>query len=302
MVAAVLTTMAATVALPAAPAQAAPCSGAGVSVLIDFGDLGGGESTGCGSGSKASEAFASAGYALTQHPQQRGFVCKVEGKPAHGDCLATNAYWAFFVSDDGGPWVYASLGVYEQPVDAGDSVALVWQSSSSRRQPASGPWQQQAAAPTSAPPPATTQPVTTSTSAAASTKQPSKTAKPTRKPTKQGTSQGTVAKPTPTVSALSTPASSGAATPTAASTEGGSETPSSAAPTPTTTAAMTAGPTAAPTAPSSSATVSEALAPEQPTADDSGNTGGGLPGWVAPVVVVVLLLGAGGVAVARRQR
>ena len=101
LAAAVLVTAAATLALPSAPAQAAYCSGgAGVSVLVDYGALGGGTSTGCGSGSPASKAFASAGVSLKQSPRQPGFVCQVNGKPADGNCLATDSYWGFFVSDD----------------------------------------------------------------------------------------------------------------------------------------------------------------------------------------------------------
>jgi len=303
VVVAVLAAAAATLAVPATPAQAAYCSTDGVAVLVDFGDLGGGESTGCGSGGKASEAFADAGYQLEQHPRQQGFVCKVDGQPASGDCLQTDAYWAFFVSRSGGNWVYSSLGVYAQSVKAGDTVALVWQSSASRRQPGGAPWQPPAAAPTATP----TSSAPAPSAPAASSPKPGKTKTTKPKPSKKATTKAptpvtTSARPTgssttaaPTSAAGSvteTPAESAADQPTQTPPETSIETPieSSEAALPTTSAPVT----------SEAATPTSAS--DRTQAADPASDGGGLPGWLPPVLVVVLLALAGGVAVARRGR
>ena len=278
LAAAVLVAVAATLAFPVAPAQAAYCSGGtGVSVLVDFGALGGGTATGCGgSASVASDAFSKAGFHLATVPQQPGAVCQVQGKPNDGKCWGKDSYWGFFVSDDGKGWVYASMGVYQQAVDSGDSVALVWQSTSSQRKPGT------------APPP----------SAGGDESVPSSgktTKRPRPKPTKEPV------KPTPTAAATTAPAteesaSSPTSTPTASATRTASKRP---APTRQATTSATPTPTQAVT-PTESATPSPSTtAATEPTSSDDG---GGLPGWVAPGLVALLAIAAGGVAWARRAR
>lgn len=277
---------AAAVGLAPVPAQAAYCTTAdGVSVQVDFGALGGGSATGCGRGDTAADVFGSAGFTLTPDDQQRSFVCQVEGKPAAGEpCIETNAYWAFFVSNDGGGWVYASLGVYSQPVDPGDSVALVWQSTNSRRTPGAGPGQPVAASSAATPKP----------SAQTSTR-------PTRRPSPQPTAKASTAKPAaePTAEPTATPTTT---TPSA--------TTASATGTPSTTASTTVTPTAAgeATPTTASPTAATATETEPPRAEEGDVTPvaatdsvGGLPGWVPPAVIVVLLAAAGGIALVRRR-
>lgn len=295
LLAAVLVTAATALAVPAAPAQAASC--AGVGVVVDFGALGGGTSTGCGSGATADRAFSSAGYALRQHPRQPGFVCQVQGKPADGDCLATDAYWGFFVSDEGKGWVYSSQGVYQTAVDAGDSVALVWQSSASRRTPAAAPLT-----------PATTGGGTGGTSTGGST--PSARPEPRPKATRH------VDRPAdPAASASprgSAAASAGASAGTTAAAPQGSATTAGASPraqrphgtrrpdvsaSPSPSAGATA--SAETTEPTGSASTDVTTAATEPAAAD---TDGGLPGWVPPVLVAVLVAAAGATAWARRAR
>lgn len=272
---------AATLALPVAPVQAAYCSGgAGVSVLVDYGVLGGGTVTGCGGGSIADRVFASAGFALVDSNQQRGFVCQVNEKPVAGKpCTGASAYWGFFVSDDGKPWAYASLGVHQQAVDQGDSVALVWQSSASQRKPESAP------APSTA----------GDDSSVVPSGKAAKRPKPKSKPT--NTTAEPTAEPTPTVAATTTAATpSPSLAPTRSKPVRPTRTPSRAVTPPASSVPATSTPTADP-APSSTADVArDATAPV--AADD----GGGLPGWVPPVIVAVLAAAAGGVAWARRAR
>lgn len=277
LAAAGLVSAAASLALPAAPAQAAYCSGgAGVSVVVDYGALGGATATGCGGGaSVASTAFTNAGFALTPHPRQQAFVCKVDNRPADGNCMGTDAYWGFFVSDDGKGWVYASAGVYQQAVDSGDSVALVWQSTLSHRKPGLSP----AASAGS------------STPVAPSGKTARRTS-PT--PSKAPTT------PTPTVAAT-TRAASPSATVTSPAT------PSASAKKPTRTRTAAPAPSVTTTDDSAGSTISVESSPsESPSTDaatePTASDGGGLPGWVPPALVGVLVVAAGGVAWARRTR
>ncbi|SFC39710.1 hypothetical protein SAMN04487968_10673 [Nocardioides terrae] len=280
LLAALLLATATFVGLSAPQAQAAYCSGSGVGVVVDFGDLGGGVRTDCGSGSKASTAFTSAGVTLENDGQ--GFVCRVASKPDPGkECMATNAYWALFVSKQGGAWTYASQGVYTQPVSSGDSVAFVWQSSNSRKTPGADPQ----------PLPRPSAPVTSEAPSTAPTKRPSP------KPMKKRSTAP--AAPTPTAAGVSvTPSAEAKATPGATPTAG---TSAPAAPTadPASTEAATLSPTTTElTATESTSTDVDA----QPTAADSDGDGGGLPGWVPPVIVVLLAAAAGGVAWVRRAR
>jgi hypothetical protein len=282
LAAAVLVTAAATLAFPVAPAQAAYCSGgAGVSVLVDYGALGGGTATGCGGGaSVASGAFAKAGFELIQ---DHGFVCKVEKKPTNGECKGTDSYWGFFVSDDGKGWVYASLGVYGQAVDSGDSVALVWQSTTKQRKPGQAPAPAPTASPTKAP-------------SSPSSSTPTRTTKP--KPTKRPSAKAS------TTVAPDSATSRSAASATAAESSSAEPEPTSTSAAPTSADASATPPSDADPLPSpegtATATTSTAVdAATEPTASEDG---GGLPGWVAPGLVALLALAAGGVAWARRAR
>ena len=123
------------VGLGTAPAAAALCADAGgVSVVVDFREVGGGIATGCdadGGGKSAATLFADAGFALEYVQRQPGFVCRVNGAPAAASCVSTppaNAYWGLYWSNGtSGSWSYSSLGVGSLTVPAGGSVAFAWQ-------------------------------------------------------------------------------------------------------------------------------------------------------------------------------
>ena len=139
--------LAGTGALTQAPAQAAACdSASGVTVVVDFDELGGGVQVACvPHGGDANELFVAAGHSLEQVQQQPGFVCRVDGLPTQEDeaCVRTppaNAYWGLWWSDgDSGSWTYASQGVYSLDVPDGGSVALSWNNSSTREPPGAAP-------------------------------------------------------------------------------------------------------------------------------------------------------------------
>lgn len=125
----------------AAPAAAAACSTAsGISVVVDFKELGGGVTAGCDgdAGGPASQNFADAGYQLSysQAPGMNGFVCKVQGKPADGDCAQTDSFWSLWWSDGkSGDWVFSSRGVGSLNVPEGGYVAFAWHQGGGDAQP-----------------------------------------------------------------------------------------------------------------------------------------------------------------------
>jgi hypothetical protein len=85
LVAAVVLTAATGLGLPA-PARAASCStGHGVTVVVDFHQLGGGVRSACdpgGAGRNASTQVTDVGHTLTYAQRQPGFVCRVDGSPS----------------------------------------------------------------------------------------------------------------------------------------------------------------------------------------------------------------------------
>jgi hypothetical protein len=281
---AVLGVAAAGLAVPG-PAQAATCSpGSGVTVVVDYHQLGGGHPTSCdagGAGETADDQFGDAGFTLVYVQQQPGFVCRVDGKPTadQDPCVRTppsNAYWSLWWSDGtSGKWTYASTAVTSLKVPDGGSVALSWQQGSGRATPGVAPpartTSNPSSGPTSAPP----------------------SAHPSHGPTQGPSSDGPGA------------ASSGPAT--------GSSTGSTTGPSHDRTKSRQghgkgkahrhhAGktPDASPDA-SVTARAQGALTGVDAGGPDGSGGSGGLPAWVAPLAIVVLFAGAGGFVVARRK-
>lgn len=116
-------------------ATAATCSGSGgVSVVVDYRELGGGIVTGCapgGGGRSAASIFESAGVALSYATRQPGFVCRVNGAPTSDPCVNTSpadAYWGLWWSEgSSASWTYSSQSVGGLTVPDGGSVAWSWQ-------------------------------------------------------------------------------------------------------------------------------------------------------------------------------
>jgi len=263
---------------PAAPATAAGCStDHGVTVVVDFHELGGGVQTACiadGGGETAAQLFPAAGFPLTYVQRQPGFVCQVSGKPADSPCVNTppaDAYWGLFWSDGtSGSWTYATSGAGGQHVPDGGYVGFSWQGSDIRAAPGYRPAPHPSPSPTPTP-------------------DHDPTHAPTHDPTQPGssmppTTEATSDSPTASTStsAAASPSSTGRGTRHGQRAE--DEQPS---PTPTATG-------------SGSASASPSLAPASSDPADPGD--GGLPGWVAPAVVAVLFGAAGAVAMVRRQR
>jgi hypothetical protein len=267
---------------PAAPATAAPCSGtAGVTVVVEYGALGGGIDQLCapeGGGRTADRLLKDTGHALTFVQRFPGFVCRIEGVPADDPCVNTppaDAYWGLWWSDGkSGEWSYSSLGAGSLTIPAGGYVAMVWDGSSGDVRPQTGAPAHLSPTPTPTKKPLPSQPPTTipaptepgTPTATADTKTPEPSAQPSR-----------TKKPEPSRTPSKSPTSTASASEQTTAPVPGDE-PSSEEQT------DAAGP------------IDPAVTPAA-SSDD-----GGLPAWVAPVVVVVLLGAAGGVALARRRQ
>jgi hypothetical protein len=278
LAAAALAVAAAGVVVPS-PAHASTCDTAsGVSVVVDFHQLGGGVQTFCdsgGAGESAAQQFADAGHTLT-YVQGEPFVCQVDSKP-DTQCARTppsNAYWSLWWSDGkSGEWKYASVGVTSLEVPDGGYVAFSWQGQSSQAKPRVTPTAHTRSTPSSSP--STHAPSSPHSSTAPSQAPPS-----THSSTRALGSAAPSSSPTPTDS------------PTGRNTHQHSESPKVGK---------------APAKASHGHDQTQAGEPlgqvtTNAATDDSGGSGsGGLPGWVAPLAIAVLFLGAGTIVVVRRK-
>jgi len=280
LAAAALVVAAAGVVEPA-PAQAATCSTAsGVSVVVDFHQLGGGVQTFCDAGAAgetADQQFEDAGHALT-YVQGEPFVCQVDGKP-DSQCTRTppaNAYWSLWWSDGkSGTWEYSSTGVTTLKVPDGGYVALSWQGQSSQAKPRVTPAAHSGSGPSSTPSTASPSPHTSSS--------PAPTSDPTTGPTATPAATSGVPSPGTKGPASRHPrhhASSSDSPKRHRARDKGDGNDG-------TERTRAAGPVAQ-------------LAGD--TTDSGGSGSGGLPGWLAPVVIAVLFAGAGATALVRRKR
>ena len=184
---------------PAGPASAVSgrCqSGEGVTVVVDYGPLGGGVVIACdpdGGGKPAAEVVKDAGFTLEYVSSQPGFVCRLNGRPSADegeDCADTppaDAYWGLFWSDgEPATWVYSSEGAGSLDVPDGGSIGWRFQDGGDRENPSAPPT---AAAAQEAPSP-----------------QPTRT--PSQQPSKPPSKGPAAPSPTPSTTAPSTPSTS----------------------------------------------------------------------------------------------
>lgn len=310
----VLTAAVGTPVLTSAPAQAASCSGSsGVTVVVDFQQLGGGVQQQCArDGGSAASMFGSTGFTLDRVQSQQGFICRVAGAPADDPCVEPNgaAYWSLWWNDGrGGAWIYATTGADGLKVSPGGSVAFSWNQGGGRVAPSAGP----DARLTATPMPSPTAPEPSEAPKAAGTQGGGDTVKApsgtrTTKPRRPNGSSATPAdtptvRPTPTPSgstkaplspaASVSPSTGNPATPRAEPTQSDDSAPAAVVPPD---AATTAG-----ASPSSETEIAIDTDDTVPTSSPAATADGGLPPWVAPVLVVLLFGAAGVAAVARRR-
>ncbi len=294
---------------PAGPAAAAACSTTtGVTVIADFDALGGGIQGTCvadGGGSRASDLFAAARLPLRYASRQPGFVCRVSEKPQSDPCVNTapeDRFWGLWWSDGdpGSTWVFSSLGVTSLKIPNGGLVALAWDQQDGPRTPNASPARPR---PTSTPNPGPTS-IPTSRPSSAPTTRPASPPGATSTPAPGGAAPTT--EPAPSSPQPPTGAPGETTGPTSSpSTKPDPTKPDPTKPDPTKKPRPgKATPTASPD-PDAPATPGASDYPEvtepEPVAADADEAAEGLPGWVAPVVVVVLFAGAGGVLLLRRR-
>ncbi|WP_151081600.1 hypothetical protein [Nocardioides cynanchi] len=271
LVAAALLAAAMGLGVPTA-AQAATCSSArGVSVVVDFHQLGGGVQASCdagGAGEYAAAQFEDAGHTLT-YVQNEPFVCRVDGVPSTDPCVRTppaDAYWSLWWSDGtSGTWHFATTGVASLKVPAGGYVALSWQSGNAQTPPGVAP----KAHPAGSPSPS-----------------PSHSPSPSGQPSTAPSTPSTAPPGTPTSAPTSAATSS---SPTTSATPQGKTHPKRHR-------TKQAGGHHHPSDPPSPAGHADAAATTTPVAA----SGSGLPGWVAPGLVVLLFAATAAVVVVRR--
>ncbi|ABP56826.1 hypothetical protein [Salinispora tropica] len=117
---------------PGSPATAAGSAGycpdaSGVTVVVDFNELGGGTVVRCAPGSQATglAALKNAGFQITGTLRWgEGFICRIGGKPsaAAEKCVDTppaSAYWSYWHAPNGGSWTYSDKGVLNRTPPAG---------------------------------------------------------------------------------------------------------------------------------------------------------------------------------------
>ncbi|PRY39030.1 ABC transporter substrate-binding protein [Umezawaea tangerina] len=113
-----------------AVAQGSPgfCPDAGgITVVVDFQELGGSTIVRCASGDQATglAALKNAGIGITGTQRWgEGFICRIEGKPAANSeaCVDTppaRAYWSYWYAPNGGAWTYSDKGVLNRKPAAG---------------------------------------------------------------------------------------------------------------------------------------------------------------------------------------
>ncbi len=210
----------------AAPSEAASgrcAKGTGVTVVVDYGPLGGGVVLACdpdGAGRAASEVMARTGFDLTYVNNQPGFVCRIQGKPDEsqescGQTPPADAYWGLFWSDgDPATWRYSSQGAGSLDVPEGGSIGWRFQDGGDREDPGAPPT---AAATTPSPQPS-------SQPSSQPTRSPSP--HPTKTPTAQPSGPSEAAEPTPTQEpSASVPAGAGGAGDKATGRSGRKQTP-----------------------------------------------------------------------------
>lgn len=275
------------------PAVAAACPGdSGVTVVVDYAELGGLQ-VGCAQGAggrTASTAFAEAGFALSHVDRGpgTGMVCKVAGAPSDASCTTAppaEAYWSLWIaSPTSDTWGYASRGVTQLTVVDGGYVAFAWhQGSGTAQPPAVTPRRS-----TPVPPPSTAEPPRPGPRQRDSTeKVPA--ARPSARPTVAPTTPPPSAAPTPGAEPSATPPlksrrSSASARPVQKRAAKGPRRTEASSDVPTVDD-VTEGP------PENGGSIAAEVADR----DD------GLPWWV-PGIAVALVAAAGGTVVARRRR
>ncbi|MCD9155132.1 hypothetical protein [Aeromicrobium duanguangcaii] len=134
--AALLLLAAAVTVLPTAATAHESCeSDQDVPIVLEFGALDGKDRILCAQhavGQTGEQALADAGVETQETSASPGMLCRIDGQPTPtqekcGTALDGPGYWAFMVAKEGQDWDYASVGLHEYELAAGDFIALKYQ-------------------------------------------------------------------------------------------------------------------------------------------------------------------------------
>lgn len=128
--------------VPQTAAYADTCSSEkGVSLVVDYGSLGGGVDTECEDDAPTATAwdmFADE-FQLTEVQAIPKFACRIDGLPEDVNCQSGpqgNEYWGLFLTDGtSGEWEFATKGAGQLKIPEGGAVAFAWQDSKEPRVP-----------------------------------------------------------------------------------------------------------------------------------------------------------------------
>lgn len=108
----------ATADLPAAPGACA--AGTGVTVVVDFTDLGGSIETGCAIGDPATgrTALSSAGFSAVDGTP--GLICAIDAQPDPCPTTFNGDYWSYWHAKPGAEWASYQVGADSSKPDRGE--------------------------------------------------------------------------------------------------------------------------------------------------------------------------------------
>ncbi len=148
LAATVMATVAGTGLVPAPAAAAGRCApGEGVTVVVDFGGLGGGTQVACvqdGAGQPSTVVVERAGFELDGVRSDPGFICAINRRPdPNSSCARTppaDAFWGLFWSNGSSArWSFSTVGAGSLDVPEGGSIGWRWQNGGARDEPGAPP-------------------------------------------------------------------------------------------------------------------------------------------------------------------
>jgi hypothetical protein len=191
---------------------AAGCRADQVTVVVDFGSLGGGTVVRCTSNpSSGLDALSKAEFAYGFRPGFAGMVCTINSSPNPCNGAPADAYWAYWHAPVGGSWAYATQGAGSRTPPPGSVEGWAF---GAERRPSVAP-------PAPASTTTTTPPTTRAPAPPATTAQPASPASPDAAPT--GVAGASTTVPPTQVTADSTPATTATSTTPATSRTGDPE-------------------------------------------------------------------------------
>ncbi|MCB0972613.1 MAG: DUF4214 domain-containing protein [Acidimicrobiales bacterium] len=113
------------------PTEGEPCGpGGGVTVVVDFQELGGAVEIACAPGEQASgfAALEAAGFTTNDDGgAPAGALCQIDGIPADGYPYCWyEGYWSYWKADGGDPWGFAPTGPSAGPIAVGAIEGWSW--------------------------------------------------------------------------------------------------------------------------------------------------------------------------------